>query len=69
MIVDDYTRMAWCIGLRNKDIRDAWETWYTMIKVQYKDVIADFSVLRLRADNGGEFIVYDIQKQWEQIGI
>ncbi len=68
VIVDDYTRMAWCIGLRKKDIREAWESWYTMIKFQYKDVIADFSILRLRADNGGEFIIHDMQKQWEEIG-
>jgi hypothetical protein len=68
VIVDDYTRMAWCIGLMTKDIRDAWKSWYTMVKFQYKDVIADFSILRLRADNGGEFIIQDMQKQWEQIG-
>jgi hypothetical protein len=68
VIVDDYTRMAWFIGLRTKDIRDAWKSWYTMIKLQYKDVIADFSILRLRADNGGEFIIQDMQSQWEDIG-
>jgi hypothetical protein len=68
VIVDDYTRMAWCIGLQTKDIRDAWKSWYTMIKFQYKDVIADFSILRLRADNGGEFIIGDMQSQWEDIG-
>jgi hypothetical protein len=57
VIVDDYTRMAWSIGLKTKDIQVAWERWYTMIKFQYKDVIKDFSILRLRADNGGEFII------------
>src|SRR5271156_5760010 len=68
VIVDDHTRMAWSIGLRTKDIRDAWKSWYTMIKLQYKDVIKDFSILRLRADNGGEFIIQDMQSQWEDIG-
>jgi Reverse transcriptase (RNA-dependent DNA polymerase)/GAG-pre-integrase domain len=68
VIVDDYTRMAWSIGLKTKDIQVAWERWYTMIKFQYKDVIKDFSILRLRADNGGEFIIQDMQSQWEDIG-
>lgn len=68
VIVDDYTRMAWCIGLREKNIQDAWQKWYTMVKFQYKDVIKDFSILRLRADNGGEFIVQDMESQWEDIG-
>jgi len=40
-----------------------------MIKVQYKDIIADFSILRLRVDNGGEFIIHNMQSQWEEIGI
>jgi hypothetical protein len=62
VIVDRYTRMTWCIGLTSKDIREAWENWYTMIQFQYKDVIIDFSILRLRADNGGEFIVRDMQQ-------
>ena len=62
-IVDDYTRMAWSIGLKEKDIREAWEKWYKMVKFQYKDVIKDFSILRLRADNGSEFIVQDMQTQ------
>jgi hypothetical protein len=68
VIVDDYTRMAWSIGLVEKDIRQAWDKWYTEIKHQYKDVIKDFSILRLRADNGKEFIVKDMKAQWEDIG-
>ena len=68
VIVDDYTRMAWSIGLKTKDIREAWRSWYTMIQFQYKDVVKDFSILRLRADNGGEFIVHDMRNQWEDIG-
>ena len=39
-----------------------------MIQFQYKDVIKDFSILRLRADNGGEFIIQDMRSQWEEIG-
>jgi len=69
VIVDDYTRMAWCIGLKTKDIQEAWKNWFTMIQYQYKDVITDFSVLRLRADNGGEFILHDMQGQWEDLGM
>jgi hypothetical protein len=68
VIVDDYTRMAWCIGLPEKDIRQAWEQWYKMVQFQYKDAINDFSILRLRADNGGEFIIHDMKRQWEDIG-
>jgi len=68
VIVDDYTRMAWSIGLRSKDIREAWNSWYTTVKFQYQSAISDFSILRLRADNGGEFIIQDMQNQWEEIG-
>src|SRR5271170_467209 len=68
VIVDDYTRMAWCIGLKTKEIQEAWERWYTMIKFQYKDVITNFTILRFRADNGGEFINKDMRNQWEDIG-
>ncbi len=68
VIVDDYTRMAWCIGLVEKDIRQAWKQWYEMVKFQYKNVINDFSILRIRTDNGKEFIVQDMQRQWEEIG-
>jgi hypothetical protein len=68
VIVDDYTRMAWSIGLIEKDIREAWKNWYTMIQFQYRDIIKEFSILRLRADNGGEFIVHDMKSQWEEIG-
>jgi hypothetical protein len=63
VIVDDYTRMAWCIGLKTKEIQEAWERWYTMIQFQYKNVIVDFTILRFRADNGGEFINKDMRNQ------
>jgi hypothetical protein len=39
-----------------------------MVQLQYKNVIDDFSILRLRADNGKEFIVQDMKRQWEDIG-
>jgi hypothetical protein len=39
-----------------------------MIQLQYKEVIADFFILRLRADNGGEFIIGDMRTQWEDAG-
>jgi len=68
VIVDDYTRMAWCIGLVDKDIRQAWEHWNRMVKLQYKDVINDFSIKRIRTDNGKEFIVSDMEQQWEDLG-
>src|SRR6266487_654559 len=48
VIVDDYTRMAWCIGLKEKDIRKAWKQWYTMVKLQYKSVIQFVSGERVR---------------------
>ena len=69
VIVDDYTRMAWCIGLVNKDIRQAWEHWNRMVKLQYSDAINDFSIKRIRADNGKEFVVSDMERQWEDLGI
>jgi hypothetical protein len=37
VIVDDYSRMAWYIGLTDDDIPEAWRNWYTMINFQYKD--------------------------------
>ena len=39
-----------------------------MVKLQYKNFIDDFSILRIRTDNGKEFIVQDMQRQWEEIG-
>ena len=62
VIVDDYTGMAQSVFLLEKDIRQACEHRYTGA-ASIQDAVNDFSAMRLRADSGKEFIVYDMKRK------
>lgn len=67
-VTDDWSRMVWCIGLKDKDIHQAWKVWKAFVKRQYGDKIP-IDIKTIRLDNGGEFQLTELVKEWELDGI
>ena len=67
-VTDDWSRMVWCTGLKNKNIFRAWTTWRAFIKRQYGDK-RPIDIKTIRMDNGGEFQLTELVDEWELEGI
>jgi hypothetical protein len=59
IIIDNYTRFAWCYGLATKEISDIWATWRKYINTYYGrrhgNLNEEIKIAGVRADLGGHF--------------
>jgi hypothetical protein len=67
-VTNDWSRMVWCTGLKDKNIYKAWKVWKAFVKRQFGDrKPIDIKVICM--DNGGEFLLTKLVNEWELDGI
>jgi hypothetical protein len=60
IIINDYTRFAWCYGLATKDIGKVWAIWRKYIDIyhgrRHGNLNEEIKIAGVRADLGGEYL-------------
>jgi hypothetical protein len=60
IIIDDYTRFAWCYGLATKEISNIWAIWRKYIDTYYGrrhgNLNEEIKIAGVRADLKGEYL-------------